>query len=57
MEEKTTSFDAITPPDMGVPNINPDDPGNYLSDASSLDEDSKGKYRSKSCQKRKRDKV
>ena len=52
-----TSFDAITPPDMGVPNINPDDPGNYLSDASSLDEDSKGKYRSKSCQKRKRDKV
>ena len=53
-EEKTESFDAVPPPAMGGPKINPDEPGDDGSETSSLDEESKENHGKKSHRKWKR---
>ena len=40
-EENMTSFETVTTPVMGGPNINPYDTGDYGSDTSSLGKESK----------------
>ena len=56
-EEITAYFGAVPPPDMGAPKINPDEPGYYGSDTSSLDEESKENHGRKAYQTWKRAKV